>query len=337
MECATATPESILKIAMGFMAAKHLFVASEIGLFEALASGPKNLDQLAQEIEVPSRTLGIIAAAMLALGLIELEGGRYRNSAAAATFLAGICPVGQGRSGFDLRPMVRYYDKVSYPLWQKLAEAVRNNESQAHLLAFDQSQRQLYSAGVEAFTARVATALSTAYDFSGHRRLLDLAGGTGSFLVSILRHYPALNGTLFDLSETCSFAQQQLAALPERRRIDIVEGDVFKVPLPLHHDVVLMANAVHMFSPARNVELMKRIRAKVQDGARLLLVDLWTDATHSEPATAALMAGAFLLTSGEGQTYSEVEVGGWLEQTGWRKCMRTELSGPTSLIVAEAI
>jgi hypothetical protein len=31
------TPEPILKIATGFMAAKQLFAASEIGLFEALA------------------------------------------------------------------------------------------------------------------------------------------------------------------------------------------------------------------------------------------------------------------------------------------------------------
>ena len=43
----TITPEPILKIATGFMAAKHLFAASEIGLFEALASGPASLEELA--------------------------------------------------------------------------------------------------------------------------------------------------------------------------------------------------------------------------------------------------------------------------------------------------
>jgi hypothetical protein len=29
------TPDAVTKVAMGFMAAKHLFVASEIGLFDA--------------------------------------------------------------------------------------------------------------------------------------------------------------------------------------------------------------------------------------------------------------------------------------------------------------
>jgi hypothetical protein len=44
----TVTPEPIIKVAMGFMAAKHLFVASEVGLFEALAAGPATIDELCE-------------------------------------------------------------------------------------------------------------------------------------------------------------------------------------------------------------------------------------------------------------------------------------------------
>src|SRR5690242_9394894 len=43
-------PGPTLKIALGFMAAKQLFAASEIGLFDALASGPADLEEL------PSKT-----------------------------------------------------------------------------------------------------------------------------------------------------------------------------------------------------------------------------------------------------------------------------------------
>jgi hypothetical protein len=59
------TPEPIMKIAMGYMAAKFLFAANEIGLFDALATGSVNLEELATLIVVPSRTTGIVAAAML--------------------------------------------------------------------------------------------------------------------------------------------------------------------------------------------------------------------------------------------------------------------------------
>src|SRR6516162_7836933 len=91
------TPEPILKIAAGFMAAKQLFAASEIGLFEALADGPATVEELAGKTAVPARTVGIVAAAMVSLGLIDHEGGRYRNDEAAATFLAG-------KPGHDVRP-----------------------------------------------------------------------------------------------------------------------------------------------------------------------------------------------------------------------------------------
>jgi hypothetical protein len=116
-----------------------------------------------------------------------------------------------------------------------------------------------------------------------------------------------------------------------------VEGDAFQSSLPGDHDVVLVANAVHMFSAARNLELMRKIRATVQVGARLLLVDLWTDPTHSQPLAAALMSGQFFLVSGEGQSYSEEEADGWLKRTGWREHEMKPLAGAISLVVAEAI
>ena len=152
----TVAPEPIMRIAMGFMAAKFLFVASEIGLFEALATGPTNLEELAKRITAPSRTVGIVAAAMVSLGLIEQEGIHYRNSVVAAAFLAG-------KPGHDLRPMLRYFDGLSYPQWQTLGDAVRNDKRQPQFGKFDQKLQQLYSAGVEAFTAPVAAALATAY------------------------------------------------------------------------------------------------------------------------------------------------------------------------------
>jgi hypothetical protein len=41
-----ATPDSIFQIASGFMASKHLFVATEIGLFEQVSDSGSTLDDL---------------------------------------------------------------------------------------------------------------------------------------------------------------------------------------------------------------------------------------------------------------------------------------------------
>jgi len=323
------TPDPIMKIAMGFMAAKHLFAASDIGLFEALADGPANVEEIAHRTGAPARTVAIAAAAMVSLGLIEQDADRYRNSAPAAAYLAG-------KPGPDLRPMLRFWDNISYPTWQKLADALRSGEGQAQFGKFDPAQQQIFSAGVEAFSAPVAAALAAAYDFGRHRKLLDVGGGTGSFLLAVLKRHPALRGTLFELPGACAVARRRLAKEAEGPRIDIVEGSVFEAPLPEGHDAVLVANVAHVFSAAHNVELLRKIRAAAPSGTRLLLVDLWTDPTHSQPAAAALISGEFLVIAGEGQAYSEQEADDWLAQTQWRKVERTPLAGPASLIVAEA-
>jgi ubiquinone/menaquinone biosynthesis C-methylase UbiE len=323
------TPEPILKIATGFMAAKQLFAASEIGLFEALAEGPANQEELAGKTGVPARTVGIVAAAMVSLGLINQEGGRYRNGEAAAAFLAG-------RPGHDVRPVLHFFNSICYPLWEKFADAVRSGEGQAQFGKFTREQQQIFSGGVEALSAPVAASLADAYDFSGHKRLLDVGGGTGSFLLAVLRRYPDLSGTLFELPGACAVARQRLSAEPEGSRIGVVEGDVFKTPLPADHDVLLVANTVHVLSAPHNLELMSKMRATVQKGARLLLVDFWTNPTHTDPPAAALMSGEFLVMAGEGQAYSEQEADQWLGQTGWRKRERTQLAGMSSVIVAEA-
>jgi hypothetical protein len=67
-----------------------------------------------------------------------------------------------------------------------------------------------------------------------------------------------------------------------------------------------------------------------------LLVDLWTNATHTNPLFAALMAGEFLVVGGNGDVYSVEEARLWLEQAGWHFLEHKPLAGPATLVVAEA-
>ncbi len=323
-------PDTIMQIAMGFMAAKHLFAASGIGLFEALAAGPTTVEEIVESTHIPPRTLQISLAAMVSLGLIEKEAERYRNSDAARAYLAGL-------PGPDLRPMLRFWDQISYPLWQKIEDALRTGQGQAQFGRFDEHQQRIFSDGVDAFTAPVAAALAASYDFSRHRRVLDIGGGTGTFLAAVLQRYPDLAGTLFELPGACIVARQHLAEVPEGARIAVVEGDFFKDPLPEGHDALIVANTVHVLSEEHNVALLRSIRENVPGGTRLLLVDLWTNPARTEPPAATLMSGEFLVVSGEGQAYSERDLEAWLARTGWRRIEQLPLSGPTSLVVADAI
>ena len=321
------TPDPILQIATGFMAAKHLFVANEVGLFDQLADGPATLDTLAGRTGVARSRLRILADAMVALEFLQRQSDLYQNAPIAATFLTGRTPV-------DLRPVLRFFNHLSYPMWTKLEETIRTGQAQMTMHMPPDAQR-IFSEGVEAFHATPSQALPATYDFGRHQRLLDLGGGTGSWLLAILQQYRTLTGTLFELPTAAAVARQRLASDPVGQRVTVVEGDFFTEPIPPGHDVVLIANVVHLCSAERNLALLRRIRHYVPDGARLLLVDFWTDSTHTQPPVAALMAGQFLMSTGEGDVYSAEEAHGWLEESGWRAVERKPLDVANSVIVAE--
>lgn len=321
----TIDPEPLFRVASGFMAAKHLFAATELGLFAALATGPAPLGELARRIGVPARTARISADAMVALGLLMREAENYRNGDVADAFLSGRGPA-------DLRPFLRFWDRISYPNWALLAHALRTSSAaQVQLTA---EEGEIFAAGVEAITAGAAKAVVDTYDFSGHRRILDVGGGTGSFLVAALDRHADLSATLVEIEPTLSVARARIAAGPHADRIEVAGADALADPLPEGHDALLVANLMHLFSPEHNRQLLQRLRHVAEPDARLLLVDFWTDPGHTDPPFAALMAGEFLLFSDEGDVYSEAEARDWLTGSGWTPLERRPLAGPQSLILA---
>ncbi len=324
---ADITPEPIFRVASGFMAAKHLFIANEVGLFDQLAGGPASLDDLARRTNVARTRVRIIADALVSLGFLERHGDAYQNSPVAAAFLC------DGATA-DMRPFLSFWNHLSYPMWSKLEDAVRTGEAQTTLNLSDDLQR-IFSEGVQAIQAVPSQALPSTYDFDRHHRMLDIGGGTGSWLTAVLNQCSDLKGTLFELPSAAAVARRNLSAVSAGERVEVVDGDFFIDALPEGHDVVLIANVMHLFSPESNQMLLRGARQSVPDGARLLLADFWTDETHTDPPFAALMAAEFLMFTGEGDVYSEEEVRGWLGETGWRTLEHKPLAGPQSLIVAE--
>jgi SAM-dependent methyltransferase len=323
---AMPAPDRIQEVATGFMAAKFLFVGSEVGLFEALVDVPLGLDALAARLGVPRRTTRILADALVALELLERRDGAYANAPESAAYLAG-------DTAIDLRPMLRHMDKGIYPRWLQLEAAVRTGrvtpqERQAE-------QQRLFSEGVESNTRRAALALADRYDFGRHRRLLDLGGGTGSFLIPVLGQASHVAGTHVDLPAVSAIAQQRIADSPVAGRVEFVSGDFFHDPIPEGHDAVLIANIVNGLAPERGRELLRRVRAGIADGGRLLMVGQWTDSTGSRPRFVALMSGTFLLGTSEGEAYSVDEIRDWLTETGWRVVEQAALTGESTLLVAE--
>jgi SAM-dependent methyltransferase len=317
-----------MRLASGFMAAKHLFAANELGIFEALSDAPATVDALAARTGLTRRAARISADAMVALGLLERDGDTYRNGEAAAVFLAGRTPA-------DLRPFLRFWDKISYPTWTGLADALARGPAQ-EVFDLDDEAQHVVSAGIEAILAGPARALPETFDFSSHRRLLDLGGGTGSWTIPVVQRYRQLGATVVELPAVVPMARERIADADLASRVTVEAGDAMGGELPTGYDVFLVANLIHYWAPPDNRALLQRVRRAADAGSCLLLANFWTNAIHTEPLHAALMAGEFAAHLRDGDVYSVDEVREWLPETGWRFVEHAALAGPQSLIVAEA-
>lgn len=340
-----------------FMAARYAALGVRVGLFEHLARGPATLDELARDLAMPRRTTRMLADALVASELLLRPTLRYRNSPLAQALLAGTSPLA------DLRPLaaaldrllaepapgstpawwaglrgagpLRLWEQVLVPQWSGLERSLRTDTATFALDTLDTEQHRTLATAVAWLSASAAQALALAYPFGGHQRLLDLGGGTGTFLLAALRRHPHLDATLFELPQAAELAAALLAAEPATRTVRVVAGDLFADPLPAGHDLILLANLAHLFAPERNQALLRRIRQAAAPGARLLLVDFWTDRRRTRPPLAALMAGAFQTISGEGDVYSAEEARAWLAACGWSAGQPQLLAGPLSLIAAD--
>lgn len=266
------------------MAAKHLFAPSDLRLFEALAEAPVTLDALAARVGLTRRAARISADAMVALGLLERDDELYRNSRVSAAFLAGTTPA-------DLRPLLRFWDKISYPAWHALSQALGSGPPR-EVFDLDDTQQAIASAGIEAVLAGTAAALGEVVDFANYRRLLDIGGGTGSWSIAALTRHPHLRATVYELPGTAEIARRRIAEAGLDDLIAVVAGDVRTAHLPTGHEVFLLANVVHYYSPADNTDLLRRIRDAALEGGLLLLADFWRTARtptrsrrHSWPAS----------------------------------------------------
>lgn len=326
----TANPEPIISTVIGIMAAQHLMVASEVGLFEQLGDQALPADELTERTQLPFRSVRIIADALVACGLLEKSEGRYRNTPSTRAFLSGSGPA-------DLRPYLRMIHKVGFPGWAKFDEAIlAGGGIHADLFRASDEMQRTMSEGIASLTGLGAAALVEGYDFSRFDRLLDVAGGAGIHLHAVLERYPQLRGTLVELPAAAAQARRHLQPLIDAGRANVVDGDIFEDSLPGGHDVVLLSHTLHVFTPEPNQELLRRIRKSVDSGTRLLLVDFWTNAGHTEPVPAALMAGEFYRLTG-GDVYSVEEAQDWLAHTGWGFRAHMPLAGPESLVEAEAV
>jgi ubiquinone/menaquinone biosynthesis C-methylase UbiE len=128
---------------------------------------------------------------------------------------------------------------------------------------FDKAMTSLSSLAIHA--------VINGYSFEGIDTLVDVAGGHGRLLVSIMEANPSMRGVLFDQPHVISGAQTGLANSTVADRLEFVGGDFF-VSVP-SADAYIMKYIIHDWDDERSIEILKNIKKAMRPGGRVLLVE----------------------------------------------------------------
>lgn len=327
----------LLKLTTGFMSFKTFSAAVEMDVFTRLAGGREvTEEEFAQLLDLQRRPARVLLAALVSLELLEKRGDRYRNAPVAEEYLVEGKPYFFG--GF-----VQFYNKALYPGWEHIVGALRANRSmfvdpEKQNTVFDPNDFMMvfFWEAMHALAGYTAKALGEVYDFTRHRRLLDVGGGSGGFPIELCRTVPGLTATVYELPHVCAIVDKKVSDAGLAGVVDTHPGD-FTVDekLPGGYDVVLLSQVLHCGDERSNRELLDKCFAALEPGGAVLICELLLNAERTGPATAALMGMNMLIAHAGGQNYSEAEYRSWLADAGFVdiEVVRFEAAGANGAVV----
>lgn len=173
-----------------------------------------------------------------------------------------------------------------------------------------------YTELMAASQAMIADEVLSAYSLRRHRRLLDIGGGNGTFLMAAGRQAPHLQLRLFDLPSVAEQARARFAAAGLSDRADAFGGNFFVDPLPGGADLISLVRILHDHDDDRVLALLKNVRRAIPDDGTLLVAEPMAGTKGAEPAGDAYF-GFYLLAMGSGRSRTPTELQGLLTQAGF--------------------
>ncbi|HUQ69597.1 MAG TPA: class I SAM-dependent methyltransferase [Planctomycetaceae bacterium] len=329
-------PAIVLDLIEAYRRSKSMFAAVELGVFDALSSGPQTALELATAVSAHADSLRRLLDACVALGLLSRDGDRYRNTDMAAAYLTTTSP--RRFTGY-----IKYSNTAGWKLWEHLADAVRDGSHRwqqaygwdgpifSHFFRTEEAAHE-FLMGMHGFGVLTSPLVAEAFDLGRFRTLADLGGATGHLVIACCERYPHLSGIVFDLPAVVPLAKQIVAASPAVNRIDVIAGDFFTNDLP-PADLYALGRIIHDWSEDKIDRLLARIFAALPSGGGLLIAEKLLNDDRCGPRW-ALMQDLNMLTCTEGRERTLGDYRTILERAGFTNVQGRVTPRPIDAVLA---
>jgi len=266
----------LMPLINGFMAARVVHVAAELGIADLLAAGTKSTETLASETGANIPALHRLLRALASLGVIdELEPGRFALNAMGDQLRT------------DAPDSVRnlallFGSERVWRSWGELRHSILTGtpafrhvfgvDDPFEYLARDPKQATVFNEAMAEITRQVAKAVVTAYDFATFSKIVDVGGGNGTLIATILSSAPKLLGIVFDSSSGSAEASDHLRTRGVLERCEVIAGDFFR-SVPGGGDAYILKSIIHDWDDERSATILKNCRDAISAAGKLLLIE----------------------------------------------------------------
>ena len=303
-------PGAVLTEVRNFMKSRVILTAAELNLFTHLHEKTSSAKELADKLNLDTRSLTRLLDTLVTLGLIKKRDTHYTV-------------IDQGlllssRHPETILPFVLHLNNL-WDSWSHLTGIVKRGPHQKTEPPFEKSQedQRAFISAMHVIGRALSREIADTYDLKPFKRLLDIGGGSGTYTTAFLRKNPKLTGVIFDLKNVIPMAEERMKAENLSNRVELMAGDFYHDALPLGCDVALLSAIIHQNSLEQNSDLYRKIFQALLPGGRLLIRDFVMDESRTRPAEGALFALNMLVNTRGGDTYTFPEIKHSLEEAGF--------------------
>lgn len=330
-------PEQILQIITNFWTSRAVYVFAKLGIPDLLASGPKTAEELAAVTKMHAPSLYRLLRALATTGFVTVTAdGRFAQTPVSEALVT------------DTPGSLRWFTmselgQEHYPAWGNLLHSVKTGE-----IAFDNffgadvwkyfqqnpEDAAVFNNSMSGVTAATNEGILAAYDFSIFGTIVDIGGGHGGLITSILKANPKLKGILLDAPQVIEGARPKIEAAGLAERCETVGGDFFKA-VPAGGDIYVMKWIIHDWDDERAITILKNVRNEVPRNGRIIIVDCVVPENNDPDFSKFFDLNMMVMTGGKERT--EKEFAQLLSAAGFKLRRVIPTNVPTSIVEAEPV
>lgn len=306
-----------LRRTSAFSPSRIILTSNNYRIFDYLDGRGRTAAALSKIIGTDGRATELLLNSLAAIGLLEKRGGNYRNAGVASRYLV------KGKA--DYQGDILMHNDVLWDNWSGLDEVVKTGRPyrKAH-------DHESFILGMHNLALQKVKGVMKNLDLKGMKKVLDLGGGPGTYSLAFAKK--KMDVTLLDFPDTLRISKRVITSAGMEKDIRLLPGDFMKDKLGSGYDMIFISQIFHAYGPDECTALLRKCRASLQKGGRVVVQEFYLDESRTSPLQGAVFAINMLVNTPHGRTYTPNEMSAWMKRAGFTRIAKKILDETVLMI-----